>query len=150
MSLSHIMFYCVYIGTFDVQKLNITESVSSRQVCFSCSYFEESSVKGCFICYTNLQFNFSGNLSIPKTKHIQCVSDIITGDYSILVYDYESDGTVFTNTPAISISSTRINVISASTSPISSELSSFSLLLLLTTSRASSLPTTLSKPNGNY
>ena len=117
------MFYCVYAGTFDVQKLNITESVSNRQVCFSCLYFDKSSVKGCFIRYTNLQFNFSGSLSIPKTKHIQCVSGIITGDYSILVYDYESDGTVFTNTPAINISSTRINGIPISMSSSGSELS---------------------------
>ena len=143
------MFYCVYAGTFDVQKLNITESDSNRQVCFSCLYFEESSIKGCFICYTNLQFNFSGSLSIPKTKHVQCVSDIITGDYSILVYDYESDGIVFTNTPAINISSTRINGIPISMSSSGSELSFSSSLPLLTASRTISSPTLLSRPSGN-
>ena len=149
LSLSHIMFCCVFTGTFAVQKLNITESDSNRQVCFSCLYFDKSSIKGCFIRYTNLKFNFSGNLSIPKTKHIQCVSNIITGDYSILVYDYESTGTVFTNTPAISISFTRINGIPALMSSFGSELSSSSSLPLLTASRASSSPTTLPNSNGN-
>ena len=144
------MFYCVYTGTFDVQKLNITESVSTRQVCFSCLYFNESFVKGCLIHYTNLQFNFiSGSISIPKIKHIQCVSDIITGDYSILVYDYEGDGTAFTNIPAINISSTRINGIPASMSSFGSELSSSSSLPLLTTSRASSSPKLFPNSNGN-
>ena len=41
-----------------------------------------------------------GSLSSSRDGGNKCLSDIVTGDYNILIYDYESDGEVFTIRPA--------------------------------------------------
>ena len=87
-------------GTFDVQGLDIIYNSSNGEICFRCLYVSQSAAKGCFIQYMNLRTSFSGSLSSSRDGGTKCVSDIITGDYNILVYDYESDGEVFTIRPA--------------------------------------------------
>ena len=118
-------------GTFDVQGLDIIYNSSNGEICFCCLYVSQSVAKGCFIQYMNLRTSFSGSLSSSRNGGTKCVSDIITGDYNILVYDYESDGEVFTIRPAyqtstwirgISYSSTvRLTNDTVSPSPVSGD-----------------------------
>ena len=117
---------CLHLGTFDVQGLIITQSIISGEVCFHCSLIDGGSAKGCFILYYNLDLESVGCLSVLRTRNIKCVTSIIPGNYSISVYDIESDSTVFTSRPAYQITVT-IKTLSLSVSLTSLSTFSFSL-----------------------
>ena len=102
--LTGILVHTCIIGTFDVQEVNVIENSSTGQVCFFCSFIDGTSAEGCFIQYTNIDTKLRGNLSISRTDiTTQCVTGIISGYYSISVFDIESDGTVYTIRPAYHI-----------------------------------------------
>ena len=64
-----------------------------------------------------------GSLSVLRTENIKCVTSIIPGNYSISVYDIESDGMVFTSRPAYQ-TTIRIETLSLAVSFTSSTFSS--------------------------
>ena len=91
------MHYCVIIAdTFHVQLVLINTSVG--QVCFECILLTGSNGIGCLIEYT-CGMNTSNNITITNDTQ-GCVNIIHTCDYSIIVYDIDSNGTVYTNRPA--------------------------------------------------
>ena len=112
------------LGTFDVQRVDVMEDDTST--CFQCVYVDGTSAKGCFIEYICNVTSYSGNLTVIGHK-MACEHDINFSNYTIKVYDEESDGTRHTHTPAFLIesiqlgrkhSSTHGNVFSSSTSSV--------------------------------
>ena len=114
---------CLNSGTFDVQGLIIIQNTTSGEVCFHCSLIDGGSAKGCFILYYNLDKESIGCLSVLRTENIECVTSIIPGNYSVSVYDFESDGMVFTSRPAYQ-TTVRIETLSLAVSFTSSTFSS--------------------------
>ena len=67
-------------------------------MCFECVLLTGSNGIGCLIEYT-CGTNTSNNITITNDTQ-GCVNIIHTCDYSIIVYDIDSNGTVYTNRPA--------------------------------------------------
>ena len=84
--------------TFHVQSVLI--NTLGGQVCFECVLLTGNNGVGCFIEYT-CGMNTSNNITIINYDAQQSCANIIhTCDYSIIVYDIDSNGTVYTNRPA--------------------------------------------------
>ena len=107
-----LIIYNYYIGTFDVQSVDITEDDTST--CFQCVYVDGTSARGCFIEYISDVTSYNGNLNVSGTERT-CKHDINLSNYTIKVYDEESDGTIYTHTPAYLIESTKLGRILSST-----------------------------------
>ena len=60
-----------------------------------------------------------GSVSVLRTENAKCITSIIPGNYSISVYDIESDGTVLTSRPAYQ-TTVRIETLSVAVSYSSS------------------------------
>ena len=93
------------IGTFDVQRVKITEDDTST--CFQCVYVDGTSARGCFIEYICAETIYNGNLNVSGSERT-CKPDINLSNYTIKVYDEESNGTIYTHTPAYLIESTKL------------------------------------------
>ena len=107
-----LIIYNYYIGTFDVQSVDITEDDTST--CFQCVYVDGTSARGCFIEYISVVTRYNGNLNVIRPERT-CKHDINLSNYTIKVYDEESDGTIYTHTPAYRIEITELGRILSST-----------------------------------
>ena len=107
-----LIIYNYYIGTFDVQSVDITEDDTST--CFQCVYVDGTSARGCFIEYISVVTSYNGNLNVSGPNWT-CKHDINLSNYTIKVYDEEGDGTVYTHTPAYLIESTELGRILSTT-----------------------------------
>ena len=107
-----LTIYNYYIGTFDVQRVDITEDDTST--CFQCVYVDGTSARGCFIEYISVVTRYNGNLNVIRPERT-CKHDINLSNYTIKVYDEESNGTIYTHTPAYLIESTKLGRILSTT-----------------------------------
>ena len=75
--------------------------------CFQCVYVDGTSARGCFIEYISAVTRYNGNHNVIRPERI-CKHDINLSNYTIKVYDEESDGTRYTHTPAYLIESIKL------------------------------------------
>ena len=101
----------------------------TQALVFSVSMLMVPLARGCFIEYISALTSYNGNLNVSGPKRI-CKYDINLSNYTIKVYDEESDGTIYTHTPAYLIESTKLGRILSTThgvllsTPTSSVISS--------------------------
>ena len=92
------MKFINYIGTFDVQEIQLSQN--SFELCLKCIFSYETKAKGCIVFITNSDSLQTMAVKILRlqmyTYSIQCATLSDTGNYHLLIsaYDWEEDGSI--------------------------------------------------------
>ena len=91
------MKFINYIGTFDVQEIQLSQN--SSELCLKCIFSYETKAKGCIVFITNSDSLQTMTVKILRlrmyTYSTQCATLSDIGNYHmILAYDWEEDGSV--------------------------------------------------------
>ena len=102
----HFLHTPVQIGTYGVQKAEISEGSLFNSICINCIFAQGINVQGCYISLLENHDSVTTGLRIERGDSLNatgCVENLEGGLYHVVVYDIEADGTVDWNSRALVI-----------------------------------------------